>query len=44
MSKTGEGDWKYSLPVMELIKHRDERYSIRNIVSGILIVLYGDRW
>ena len=29
---------------MEWIGHRDERYSPGNIVSGIVIALYGDRW
>ena len=24
--------------------HRNKRHSIRNIVSSIIIVLYGDRW
>ena len=34
---------KYSLPVMEQISHRDERYSTENIVNGITIMSYGDR-
>jgi len=35
---------RYRPPVMERISHRDKRYSVRNIVSGIVIALYGDRW
>lgn len=29
---------------MKCVSHRDETYSIRNIVDVIVIALYGGRW
>jgi len=39
-----EGSGRYRLLVTEGVSHGDKRYSIGNIVSGIRITLYGDRW
>ena len=44
MGKTDKGVGDNRLPVMLGICHGDKRYSIGNIVSDIVIVLYGDRW
>ena len=35
---------RYRLPVIERINHGNKRHRIENIVNGILIALYGDRW
>lgn len=37
-------DQKVLYLAMECISHDDKSYSIDNIVSGIVTVLYGDRW
>ena len=46
--RNGQNGWREvrgtSFPVTEWISHRDERYSIGNIVNGTVIALYGDRW
>ena len=35
-----KGSGKYSLPILQRISHRDERYSIGKVVNGIVIALY----
>ena len=40
MGKMGEGEWEIQSSSYGL----DKRYSIGNIVNGIVIVLYGEGW
>ena len=40
----GEGEWEIQASSYGMNKSREERYSIGNIVNGIVIALYGDRW
>ena len=44
MGKRDGEEWEVHASVMECISHGDERHSMGNIVNGIVIVLYGDRW
>ena len=39
-----KGIKRYKLPVIRLISHRDEKYSLENIINKIVITLYGKRW
>ena len=39
-----KGNGRCMVTVMEWISHRDEKYSVENIVSGFVIALHGDRW
>ena len=39
-----KGSGSYKLLVIEWISHEDERYSIGNIISGIIMPLYSNRW
>ena len=39
-----KGRGRYRAPVMERISHRDKKYDIGNIDSGVIIPLYSDRW
>ena len=43
MSKLDEREWEIQASSYG-ISHRNKRYSIGNIASGIVIALYGDRW
>ena len=43
MGKMGTREWEVQASCNGL-SHRDERYSIENIVSGTVIALYCDRW
>lgn len=43
MEETGEGELEVQASSYR-ISHRDEKYSIGNIVNDIIIVLCGDRW
>ena len=40
----GEGEWEIQTFGYGMNKSRDERHSIGNIVSGIIIAVYADRW
>ena len=39
----GEGEGEIQLPVMEQVSHKDDRYTISNIINSTEIVLYGDK-
>ena len=43
MVKTGEEEWRYGPTVIEWINNGYKRYSIGNIVIGVVIVLCDDR-
>ena len=34
----------YMLPVMEWMTHGNKSHSVGNIVNGIIVAFYGDRW
>ena len=42
MGEKGEGIKKYKLPLIKIV--RNVKYSIGNIVSNIVITMYGVRW
>ena len=44
VGKLDKGRGRYRLSGMEGIGHRDKRYSMGNIVGGVVIGLCGDRW
>lgn len=44
MGKMGEGEWKIPASSYVMRKSWGKRQNIRNIVSGIIIALYADRW
>ena len=35
---------RYKILAMKQMNYRDEMYNMRNIVSNIVTILYGDRW
>lgn len=43
-TKLLKGRGCYRLPITEQISHGNKGHRISNIVSGIIIVLYGDKW
>ena len=43
-TKWVKGRGKFRVPVIELINHKAQRYSIGNLVSGIIIASYINRW
>ena len=44
MGRAGEGNWEVQANSCRMIKsqHTEERDSKRNIVNGVVLVLYGD--
>ena len=43
-TKWVKGEWEVQASSYRVKNHGDERHSIGNIVSGIVIMLDGDRW
>ena len=43
MGKMVKGIKGYKHPVIKSVSHRDEKYSIGNIVNN-MVIMYGDRW
>ena len=43
-AKQVKGMKRHKLAVMKQVSHRDEKYSLGNIVNNIVIMLCGDRW
>lgn len=39
-----KGIKRYKPPVMTSVIHRDVKYSIRNVISNVVITLNGKRW
>ena len=44
MGKISKEEWEVEASSDGKNKSQDERYSIGNIVNGIIIALYSDRW
>ena len=44
MAQQVKGIKMHELPVINSMRYGDEKYSIRNKVSNIVITLYGNRW
>ena len=40
----GEGEWEIQAFTYGMSKSQEKRYSIGNMVNGIVIALYGVRW